>query len=228
MKGYKKDKAKKIRDEILTKLSIGLDLKFSNLQIKNVDSNLFTYHLKNLINENLIYKNGLKYNLTDTGKNYVESLSGKTREYRQQPKINNLIILQNKQKEFLIYKKRKHPFLAKNTFVYGKMHAGESIIDSAKRELFEKTGLETKLSFRGCVYLRIKDKNKILNHFLFNIFYGKEDITGKLVENFYGEFEFKKIEKAETEFMPGTLEILKLVENRKSEFFEDIEVQITK
>lgn len=214
-KTYKKDKAKIIRDEILIRLSRGENLRFSDLQVKNVDSNLFTYHLKSLRNENLIYKNGLKYNLTDEGKNYVESLSGKTKGLRVQPKIHSLIIIENKDKEYLLLKRNKHPFLGCYSFPYGKMHVGESVHDAAMRELQEKAGMTTKLKCIGTIYLRILKNKKTINHFLFNVSIGKEN----------GVHGFEKIEKVRENLLPGMYEVLQAT-MQKGFCFADLTVEL--
>ncbi|MDO8638731.1 MAG: NUDIX domain-containing protein, partial [Candidatus Daviesbacteria bacterium] len=139
-----------IKRQILYQLITNPFLPFSKLKSKEIESNLFIYHLKQLILEGLVKKKADgKYELTSEGIGFTDRLSLSNFKPRIQPKIITLIVCQNKNGEFLLYKRGKQPFLGYTGFPYGKIHLGEKITQAAERELKEKTGLFAKLNHRG-------------------------------------------------------------------------------
>lgn len=221
-----------IRKHILFQLSTSQALPYSKLKPKDVEGNLFMYYLKQLINEGIILKNaeGL-YELTLEGFYLMSKTSRVNFRVREQPLIFNMIVCQNKKGEYLLYKRLRHPFLGLVSFPYGKLHLGEKLLDAAKRELSEKTGLSGDLKFLGTVYKIInkqndktdtKEETYFLTHVLMHIFKA-EDLTGELIEKgpvwecFWGKVNSKDVKK----YNPGMLDILKLIESKKENFFEE-------
>lgn len=171
-----------IKKQILRLLITNSSLLYSKLKPKEVESNLFVYHLKQLILEGLVKKRADgKYELTLEGKIYTDKLSLKNFKPRIQPKIVTLIICQNNKKELLLYKRKRQPFLGKIGFPYGKIHLGEKIFQAALRELKEKTGLSAKLTFKGDVYLTTFSKGELLNQMFCHIFEAKNP-EGELIK----------------------------------------------
>ena len=80
-----------VQKQILSQLIFNPCFPFSKLKSKEVEGNLFIYHLKQLITEGLVQKTSDgKYELTLEGKIYTDKLSLKTFKPRIQPKIATL------------------------------------------------------------------------------------------------------------------------------------------
>ncbi len=213
-----------LRKQILYQLITNPSLSFSKLRPKEIESNLFIYHLKQLISEGLVLKRtDGKYELTAEGIDFADKLSLKSFKIRIQPKIITLIVCQNKKGEFLLYKRGKQPFLGFVGFPYGKIHLGENITQAAERELKEKTDLSGKLIHRGDVYLTTYKDQAVLTQVFCHIFQG-QNLKGELKTNseigecFWGKI--KDIKK--TEFIPGFLDIYNLMKkSSKSLFFAE-------
>lgn len=217
-----------IKKQILFQLSISSALPFSKLKPKQIESNLFMYHLKQLISDEIIQKNdqGL-YELTLDGYILMSKTSRVNFRVREQPLIFNMIICQNSKGQYLLYKRLRQPFLGQISFPYGKLHLGEKIQPAAHRELEEKTGLKGDLEFLGSVYKIIYQQDQLLTHTLVHIFKAT-NIQGQLItKGPLWECFWDKITKPEDKkYNPGTADVLKLYQSSSTPFFEEFTYHI--
>ncbi len=203
-----------LQKHILKTLMFSKKAKYSTLKPKEVEGNLFSYHLKNLVKENYIELIDTFYFLSPKGRQYVDTLSSETLHPRTQPKIVSIIVLKQGD-TFLLYKRSKMPFINHIGFPYGKIHLEERVQDAAQRELYEKTGFTAELKHRGDVYLTIHDETELVSHMLCHVFTGTEP-TGELK----GECFWSSIEEIpKTSLIPGVSQIVKLLEKNKTKFF---------
>lgn len=210
-----------LRKQILYQLITNPCLSFSRLKPKEIESNLFIYHLKQLITDNLVKKRADgTYELTVEGIDLADRLSLKNFKVRIQPKIITLIVCQNQKGELLLYKRGKQPFLGYIGFPYGKIHLGEKITQAAERELKEKAGLSGKLNHRGEVYLTTYQDNQVLTQIFCHVFEG-ENPVGKLeTKTEIGECFWGKIKDCKKEdFIPGFLDIYNLIKEPNQNLF---------
>ncbi len=210
-----------IQSHILKKLMLSKKAKYSELKLPSIEGNLFSYHLQSLLkNEYIISKNKFYY-LTSAGKQYVDRISVETFRIRIQPKIVTLIVLKDKNK-YLLYKRRRMPFMDHIGFPYGKIHLEERIHEAAQRELFEKAGLKADLKHRGDVYITVHDETELVSHMLCHIFSGTH-FTGELDgKHPTGECFWAKIgEFPKTKLIPGVLQVEKLLKKNGNKFFFD-------
>lgn len=213
-----------IKKQILYQLITNSSLPYSKLKPNDVESNLFIYHLKQLITEDLVVKkNDGKYELSDEGKKYADNLSLKNLQPRIQPKIVTLIVCKNNKGEVLLYKRKRQPFLGLVGFPYGKIHLGEKISEAALRELKEKTGLVSKLSHKGDAYLTTFKDDKLISQMFCHVFAG-EDPKGELVvKSEIGECFWENIKNSKADkFMPGFDDVYNLINKPlRNLFFEE-------
>lgn len=149
--------------EALYKKDVG---SFADIRPDNIESNQFTYHLKQLIQAGFIQKLGAgKYQLSKRGLAYCDRLS-ESLDYkiRIQPKIITLFsIHSNKSNEVLIWQRPHQPYLNLLSHPTGKIHLGESLNEAIKREASEKLGfLPVKLEHRADIYVTILDKEEVI------------------------------------------------------------------
>lgn len=161
-----------------------------------------------------------KYELTAEGLVFADRLSLSSFKPRIQPKIITLIVCQNKKGEYLLYKRKRQPFIGLCGFVYGKIHLGERVAQAAERELQEKTGLGAKLTHCGDAYLTTTQGGNVLASIFCHVFVGKNP-TGQLIKDSeIGECFWAKLEDLGSEkFMPGFLDVLFLVKKRSPHLF---------
>ncbi len=203
-----------LQQHILKTLMYSRKAKYSYLKPKEIESNLFSYHLKSLIESGLIELRDTFYYLTAKGKQYVDTLSTQTLRPRIQPKIVTIVVLKQKDR-YVLYERKRMPFIDHIGFPYGKIHLEERILDAATRELREKTGLQANLKHRGDVYLTIHDETELVSHMLCHVFSGSK-ITGELKsECFWSPIE----QLPKNKLIPGVTQIAKLLETSRNKFF---------
>ncbi len=203
--------------QVLTKEG---EARYRDLKPAGAESNLFIYHLKQLIKKAFIEKVAKGYALTPAGKRYVDTLSLATVEPRKQPKIVTVIICTNQKGEHLVFTRKREPFRGMKGFPYGKIHLGEELLSAAKRELAEKCGLTASLERKGEYYLTISKKGEMLTSMFCHVFVAKNP-KGKLRDSDYGESVWKDIRDLHAaDFIPGFLEMSSLAK-KKGTFFAE-------
>jgi len=211
-----------LQAHILKTLTLVGAARYSELKPASVESNAFMYHLKKLVVLGYVYKRGATYHLSASGKRYADRTTLASFKERVQPKIVTMIVIKNTKGEHLLFTRKRQPFLGKTGFPYGKTHLEERVHEAAERELREKTGLSSSLTYRGDVYLHICDEGDLITHMLCHVFEGK-DATGTLMQpDDVGEAQWKKIDEVKSDkLLPGTKHIKKLLSRSNNLFFEE-------
>lgn len=212
----------KTQKQIIKKLLENKRATYTQLKPKNIEGNVFIYHLKSLIKNDYISKNNKIYSLTPKGKHLVDRLSLDNLNERIQPTIVTTIILEDKGK-YLLYKRKKQPFFDHICFPYGKIHLEERILEAASRELFEKSGLKADLKYKGHVYLTIHDETELVSNMLCHVFSGK-NISGEIRTDYSsGQCFWDKLENfPKIKILPGVTQMAKLLKTKNKEmFFEE-------
>jgi ADP-ribose pyrophosphatase YjhB (NUDIX family) len=170
---------------ILKNLAYNPALKFSDLQIEELTSKHFNYHLKRLVELGLVEKESALYKLTVKGKDFVNLLNDEKSEIEKQPKVSVLICVVeevNGKKSYLMSKRLKHPYLAKIGNYTGKVRFGETFEEAAARELKEETGLQADFTLTKLYHkLAYNDKDQCVQDNIFVTFLA-ENISGDLTE----------------------------------------------
>lgn len=217
-----------LQKSIIRKLLDQNGLKFSELKPKNIESNLFMYHMGRVKKLGLVEKKDSLYRLTSVGKQYVDRVNLDTIEFRIQPKVITLLALKRSDSKWLLIERKHQPFLNAKGFPSGKVHYSERLEDAAKREMHEKANIEgVALSLKGNVSLRFIKDGEVVNHILAYVFYG--DVSDdqaiehdhKYYFTYWGDIETIKNDKS----FKGNKEILALIESSKGYFFEELEFE---
>lgn len=165
---------------------------FAQLQkVTELTSDHFNFHVKKLIDEGYVEKLEGQYKLSRKGKEYANRMDTDENEIEKQPKVSVVIILERKnakgEREFLYQQRKKNPYYGFWGRLGGKMRWGESVIEAAKRELFEESNLEADLEFKLLYHKRDFDKEtgRLLEDKLFFCAHGTK-YSGKLMETFEG------------------------------------------
>ena len=147
----------KIQADILKALLLREAGRFSEIKPADLPSDQFTFHLKKLTESGVVEKttDGF-YRLTIAGKDYANryDIDSKEVKLEKQAKLGVLIIASRGNvgnREYVMQTRLKQPFFGFRGFVTGKIKAGESVIETAARELEEETGLRGKVR-QKCIY----------------------------------------------------------------------------
>ncbi len=165
---------------------------FSEMQkATSLTSDHFNFHIKKLIDEGYVQKGETNYALTRKGKEYANRMDTDENEIEKQPKVSIAITLERKGedgcREFLFQQRKKNPYFDYWGRVGGKMRWGESVIEAAKRELLEETGLEAEFEYRLLYHKRdfSNQTGELLEDKIFLCVLATE-YSGQLIEEFEG------------------------------------------
>lgn len=191
---------------ILRELLFNPDSRFSELNIKGLSNDHFSYHVNTLLGLDLVKKTEHGYALTSNGKEFANRMDTDQVQMEKQPKVAVMVIAYKYIKgiKYLLMQERtKEPFYGYKGFVTGKIRFGEKIQESARRELLEETGLDCKDITLKTVYhdhVITTENGKLMEDKIFFVTVAKNP-TGELKNTESGnhcwvtEDEFWKTEK---------------------------------
>jgi len=178
----------KYQQDILKKLVFKRKCRFNELLIEGLESEHMNYHLKKLIKDSIVEKNDDTYILTDSGKEYSDSLDDNIKFIEKQPKTSIIIRAVRKnpktqQTEHLLNKRLREPYYGKVGRLAGKVQFGETLEQAAARELFEETGLKAQKIVLEEIYrkMRYRKDGKFVQDVIFYIFFVSE-LKGKMIK----------------------------------------------
>lgn len=217
-----------IQRSILNKLLFKKEARFSQLKEVEIESDQFNFHLKRLLELELVEKNkNKKYELTVKGKEYAKRFDTQKAKLEKQAKVGVLIVVEreeNENKEYLIQKRLKQPYYGYHGFITGKVGWGETLNEAAKRELKEESGLIGKLSIKGVKHkIDYSSDGDLLEDKFFFVFKA-ENPEGRFIKKFEGGENIwlpqEKIFKLDNLFF-GVEETLDIVKKDQLEIRED-------
>ena len=173
---------------ILRELLFRPKASFAELQKPTaLTSDHFNFHIARLVELNYVEKVGRGcYSLTQKGKEYANKLDTDDNTIERQPK-SAVILAIEKDGKWLFQERLKHPYFGFWGFPSGKIRWGETIAETAARELLEETGLTATNTYKGVYHEQVfsAETNEQLEDKIFHVFYCF-DVKGELIEKFEG------------------------------------------
>lgn len=201
--------------------------RFSELNPSGIDSNLYNYHLHQLISMHYVEKTeGNRYHLTETGK--AEGVNwGMSLEQRLASAHSILLLyVQDKEGHLLLRKRTVHPMFGKIGFLHGEPTATESLETSAAVALKKRTGLQADFHVAGSGFIRILDGEHIESFVSFTMLCAVMDSRELLIsssetgENFWTDKSNPDL--SHPDMLPSMTDLAKLCSSHSnSHFFFD-------
>lgn len=164
---------------------------YSALQkASGLDSDHFKFHLARLVVVGYVEKDEKNYRLTTSGKEYANKIDTDAGTLERQPKSAVILVIERDAhgtKEYLVQQRLKHPYYGFWGFPSGKIRWGESITDTARRELMEETGLSGDFTHSGVYHERDvrPATNEVIEDKIFHIMFC-DNAHGTLQAHFPG------------------------------------------
>ena len=209
-----------LQKTILLKLAHLETARFADLKPKGLDSNVFTYHLKQLINSKLVEKqSGGDYCITQKGKLAVINVRLDSKSELEQAHPVLYLTAQNDKGEWLLRKRLVHPAYGKIGFLHIEPNAHEDIFVTARRMFKQRTGLDAEFRVRGSGFLKILRNDELESYTQFTLlqadsFDGVLNSPGESGHNIWYSGNFK-----EPEMFPNMPEIMNTLMSSDKIFF---------
>ncbi len=199
-----------IKQQILKKLMYSKGMSYNALR-DEVPSNKFTYHLNQLVEDDIIKKEDTIYTLTAEGTHLISSIDGQEIAAKKKPIVCSFVLAYDGEK-ILLNKRLKQPFYGYVGVPGGKIEFGSRIPEEASRELLEETGLSAgKMELKQIVnYRTYDDDSKELMHQVIGFFFLATELKGELKKiDREGENFFLKPEDTKNHKMYPDIELYK-------------------
>lgn len=168
-----------IQKDILRKLVTSDVARYSDLKPKTIDGNIFTYHLQQLMKQQLIAKTeDGSYTLTSKGKALGINSHLSNKEVLQQAHAILLLAVEVDGK-WLLRRRLAQPTYGKIGFVHGEPVFNEPATTTAQHVLMNKTGLTADFTVRGSGYIRILNGDEIESFTQFTLLHANK-VSGEL------------------------------------------------
>jgi 8-oxo-dGTP diphosphatase len=142
-------------------------------KILDLRSNLFNYHLRTLLKQNLVLKSDKKYRLSSVGQSISPYL-----DIEKQPIVTVLLAIINGGNMALV-KRSKYAFHGHWAIPGGKIKFGEAAEEAAKRICRKETGLEPRsVEYVATIQEIVNENGKEKHHFIFLLY--KANTEGEL------------------------------------------------
>jgi hypothetical protein len=147
-----------IQKNILDTLATSELSRYSDIKPLDMDGNIFTYHLKQLITDKQVTKNeDGTYALSPKGKDYIVH-----RYENPLLQAHSIFLIAIKRgDEWLMRERLVQPLLGMSGFIHGEPIADEPLLETATHRLRSKTGIDTQLSVHSSGLIRISRDNTI-------------------------------------------------------------------
>lgn len=202
-----------IRRSILDKLATAEYKRYGELKPKNLDGNVFNYHLKSLIIDSLVHKNEIGYySLTQTGRDYVVH----RHEDSSQNAHSIFLIVLKRRSEYLLRCRDVQPLIGYTGFIHGEPEVGADVIQTAEKRLHTKTGIKNvDLSIAGSALIAQYRANELQSYSHAIIVYGQ---TGQDIEvgsdatghNFWADLGEVQM------LLPSCTDIIQMIDNKQT------------
>lgn len=174
-----------VQKHILTYLMYHETARFRDLQPPKVKTNLFSYHLKLLIKNDMIEHVDDGYTLTILGLAYVDRLSGEGDYMYHQPKMMTMFVVQNSDGGILLEYRKKQPYINTWTLPNARLSIDdESLQSAAAAKLYAKIGIHhSQLRQAGDCYIRVMRADAPITLTFAHIFaFDTDDISDSVVD----------------------------------------------
>ncbi len=171
-----------IQRSIVYRLAFAPDgLRFSQLKPDELESKLFTYHLKKVVAAKYVVKSeDGRYTLTPEGRRMGTRVFDKQLSFADRAESVLFLVVRRKiDGAWLLYKRAVHPLIGQVGFMHAAPKIEMTTPEAANQACRERTGLDADFSVLGSGYFRVFDGDNLESFTHFTLL-ACEDVVGDL------------------------------------------------
>lgn len=215
----------KIQKYVLSQLSTKEFARFKDLQPPRTSSNIFSYHLKQLVNGGWIQKNEQGYTLGIKGLAFAERGNEETTIVRMQPNIAIVLLIQDSNGKVLLQKRSTQPYLHHWQLpTVRALVVDVSVMDAgiwaAKQTVHY---VPETVRHAGDCYIRLHSGKIAVSSTLFHVVRFEVDTLSVVEDTAW----YKPLDIGKIATLPGTEQIMTRAFFNDEFFFEEYTVQLT-
>lgn len=213
-----------IQGSIVYNLALADSLRFSQLKPDYIENKLFTYHLKKVVSAGYVDKNDAgAYTLTPKGKRLGLRVMGTNQVDVNRPHSILFLVVRRKFDEaWLLYKRGAHPLKDKIGFMHAVPEPEVSVLETSRRILKEKTGLQGKFMALGGGYFRMFRDGELESFTQFTLLICEEAVGQLEQTHEHAEYSwFEDPDFSSKEMLPNMPVLVEKYLAKKPFFLED-------
>lgn len=197
----------------MDKLATAEYLRYGELKPSDLDGNVFNYHLKGLMVDDLVQKSTAgDYSLTKSGRDYVVHRY----EDPTQTAHSIFLIVIKQGSRYLIRRRDVQPLIGYAGFIHGEPEAGTDILQAAAKRLYDKTGIQgLKLSLAGSALITQYRGEELQSFSHAVIICGQTEQAIGVEHDATGHNFWADLDSVEN-LLPSCVDIISMVENKQS------------
>jgi hypothetical protein len=215
-----------IQRHILGKLIHNVALRYSQLKPEHLDANLFTYHLKHLLKQELVCKRPDQgYSLTPKGKNMADKLQLENFElpWHTQPRLVILIAVRDDKKGWLLHRRSIQPVINMVGFLHANVSLGTSVLTTAEERLQTICGLQGSCRYQGSGLITIYQDDQLESYIDFHLVLCENPAGDLVTESDIGHtFWQQEIDYTADDLLPSMPVLCKKIEDKEVPFFTEL------
>lgn len=136
-----------------------------DMKPKDMESNLFSYHLQSLITNGYVTKISRgTYNLTSKGHTLAGSFSTVTNSQQENIKTVIMLYAKNHDGQYLFFQWNRQPYINMVTLLHDRMPSGKSLDQGIRDASLDKLGVELPMVYMTTALVKILHEGVLVSH----------------------------------------------------------------
>lgn len=201
-------------------------LRFSQINTKNISSDQFSYHLRQLAKNGLIEKTSdNRYQLSVAGRGRAILMDNHSSKFIEQGFTACRVVLtrgEGASKQYLIQRRTRVPYKGYHGDPGGKILFGEDVLEAAARNMKAETGLTCDMSIAGLVHFKDSYQDEVVQDKFFFVIKATNPSGELLAHGITGDNMWMTYEEilANAKVHQGFTDLIEIAEGSGFQFVE--------
>lgn len=212
-----------IQKFIIVQLSENTGLRYSQMRPPSMEPSQFMYHLKILINKDLVVKLDSGYSLTKKGVQFVDHFDDENLELYEYARVTVAFVYEHTEHGVLLMQRQHQPAIGRIGFylVDVPFDYTPPLTNFATKHFERIAGINCSFTHRANGYIRLNKNNILEANMLTHVLYSKDNKMPEMnIESVWQKDANK------SKIFSSTAEIIELLSSNDEHFFFELETEI--